>query len=626
MRADVVLILLVTVVRDGCYGYYQMDYSEEDAIDFYDMYDSDVVTTPLLTTTETQSDIHARIRRFGQYGYSEVPIDRAILDPVPITPTLSSIPEFIVTRSNRHKDNEMRNLNPEEVEEIKSAIRDMLKGHEVEKVDTTPILYEDRAEYEQFEDKTDKTTDRTPDRTESLLESLYTTITTSIITIVNPGIQWKPERLSEVTEDQNKNVPVSLSGKRIHAHRAGGSGEENEDYLLQGHQAKTTFKADSYDYGSMERTSTLVQNLTLFPTAAATVAAEEPVVTHYTTTPSPPNSQLLGNGDEGGGNSGGFVGRSGEGAYNKIVGPVLLVPEFAPKLHLNMTQVRSRQFAPTFNGTGYINGTILRTLSPNFTDKVHLQGELKGARQGAPSTRAPVMDIDAIIAIIANLTYDYEWNLTEQFNKTLLEHGVPTCPTPSTISTTTTTPPAYDFANTSVVSKCFVCGLKTPGIPRGAQCSDAFAGDFLPLTPVDARAKGQIAKFRKYCRFLDVHNYVENPSEVRSIYGRFTGGCAVRWTDLSGVYTQRTCRNRFQPVMGRHFASKRMAKLELALVNVEDGCIITPMASLLALSRGISLYARFHACVCTGSWCNKAIRVQHWKVYWTMLLHWFFNR
>nr|XP_049697684.1 uncharacterized protein LOC110380417 [Helicoverpa armigera] len=217
-------------------------------------------------------------------------------------------------------------------------------------------------------------------------------------------------------------------------------------------------------------------------------------------------------------------------------------------------------------------------------------------------------DINAIIAIIANLTYDYEWNLTEEFNRTLIEHGVPTCPTASTLSTTPTTPAAYDFSNTSIVGKCFVCGLRTPEIPRSAACADAFSGDFLPLAPIDARARGQIATFRKYCRHLDVHNYVENPSEPRSIYGRFTGGCGVRWTDLTGVYTQRTCRARFRPMMGLHFASKRMAKLELALINVENGCIVSPMASLLAMSRGVSLYARFHACVCSGNWCNRARR------------------
>lgn len=59
--------------------------------------------------------------------------------------------------------------------------------------------------------------------------------------------------------------------------------------------------------------------------------------------------------------------------------------------------------------------------------------------------------------------------------------------------------------------------------------------------------------------------YQLNASQPRVILGRWTGGCAVRWIDLSGVYTQRTCRNRLQPTMGLHFGSKRMAKLERSL-------------------------------------------------------------
>ncbi|XP_022817218.1 uncharacterized protein LOC111350038 [Spodoptera litura] len=247
-----------------------------------------------------------------------------------------------------------------------------------------------------------------------------------------------------------------------------------------------------------------------------------------------------------------------------------------------------------------------------FSDPL-TQSTTKKTRYTGPTRPRPKLnltgdnlDINAILGILANLTYDYEWNLTEEFNRTLIESGVPKCPTPSEPTTTATTPAIYDFSRSPVVSKCFVCGLTTTEIPRSAHCADAFGGDFLPLAPVDARSRSHIASFRKYCRRMDVHNFVVNPSEPRSIYGRFTGGCAVRWTDLSGVYTQRTCRAKFRPLLGKHFGSKRLAKLELALINVRNGCIASPMATLLPLSRGISLYARFHACVCTGNWCNRA--------------------
>ncbi|XP_075988087.1 uncharacterized protein LOC142984414 [Anticarsia gemmatalis] len=229
------------------------------------------------------------------------------------------------------------------------------------------------------------------------------------------------------------------------------------------------------------------------------------------------------------------------------------------------------------------------------------------------------LDIEGLMALIANLTYDYDMNLTERFNETLIKYSVPTCPTPTTTTPTTTTTTVYinPFINTTVMGKCFVCGLVDQEIPQNTICGDAFAGDFLPLVPQDHTARGHIARFRKYCRFLDVHNYMESPDEPRAIFGRFTGGCSVRWTDLSSIYTQRTCRNRRRAIMGKHFASKRMAKLEMALHNVENGCIVSPMASLLPMSRGISLYARFHACVCMGSWCNVAVPRKPWiPIFW----------
>ncbi|XP_063835643.1 uncharacterized protein LOC135084832 [Ostrinia nubilalis] len=225
------------------------------------------------------------------------------------------------------------------------------------------------------------------------------------------------------------------------------------------------------------------------------------------------------------------------------------------------------------------------------------------------ASTADIIDIRKLVAIIANLTMNtIESNLTELFNATLQKYGIPMCG-----DTTTTEEPTYDFVNASIISKCFVCGMGTPGIPRNAYCADAFAGDFLPLVPVDPRAKGQIATYRKYCRYLDVPGMLINETQPRSVFGRWTGGCSVRWIDLSGVYTQRACRNRRHATMGQHYVSKRMAKLEMALKNEDNGCIISPMSSLVPLSRGISLYARFHACVCTGSWCNVTPGVRAWQ-------------
>ncbi|KAJ2939262.1 hypothetical protein O0L34_g13356 [Tuta absoluta] len=240
------------------------------------------------------------------------------------------------------------------------------------------------------------------------------------------------------------------------------------------------------------------------------------------------------------------------------------------------------------------------------------------------TTTAPLLHIDVprLIKIITNLTMDYSSNLTDLVNKTLQDMSNFSCPklttldhtitTPVTVETTTADP--YGNLTGTIMAKCFVCGLEESMMPRDARCADAFAGDFIPLVAVDASAKKMVSSYRKYCRWMNVPKYIINETDPRSMWGRWTGGCSVRWIDISGIYTQRTCRNRHRAVMGNHWGSKRMAKLEMALQRVDNACIISPMASLVPLSRGISLYARFHACVCTGSWCNRASTSQHWMM------------
>ncbi|XP_064075475.1 uncharacterized protein LOC113391893 [Vanessa tameamea] len=228
------------------------------------------------------------------------------------------------------------------------------------------------------------------------------------------------------------------------------------------------------------------------------------------------------------------------------------------------------------------------------------------------------LDIPRLLQIIADLASEFESNLTRKLNETLFNMSIPTCTTPTTEAPTTS---EYDANYTgATIAKCYVCGLDIPGIPKHAHCADAFAGDFLPLVPVDPSARGKISSFKKYCKYSNIPGYRSNFTRSRAIYGRWTGGCAVRWIDLSGIYTQRTCRSRLHPTMGKHFASKRMAKLERSLWNIENGCIISPVATLVPLSRGISLYARFHACVCTGNWCNLAYVNEPWTPCYLILL------
>ncbi|CAG4965800.1 unnamed protein product [Colias eurytheme] len=220
------------------------------------------------------------------------------------------------------------------------------------------------------------------------------------------------------------------------------------------------------------------------------------------------------------------------------------------------------------------------------------------------------LDVPALLDLIAVLAADYETNLTRKLNESLMQMSIPTCETFTPVKVTTS---EYDAnATGTVIAKCFVCGLEEEGVPHSAPCADAFAGDFLPLVPVDPTARAKISKYRKYCKYLNIKGYKYNETQPRAIFGRWTGGCGVRWIDLSGIYTQRTCRSRFQATMGKHYASKRMARLEMALLTLDNGCIVSPMATLVPLSRGVSLFARFHACVCTGSWCNRAIQNAQW--------------
>lgn len=77
------------------------------------------------------------------------------------------------------------------------------------------------------------------------------------------------------------------------------------------------------------------------------------------------------------------------------------------------------------------------------------------------TTEKPSIDIPALLAIIGNITYDYDMNLTEIVNETLQRMSLPTCKTPTTTPTTLepTTERDYDF-NTTKYGK-FSFSLRT---------------------------------------------------------------------------------------------------------------------------------------------------------------------
>ncbi|CAH0400696.1 unnamed protein product [Chilo suppressalis] len=175
-------------------------------------------------------------------------------------------------------------------------------------------------------------------------------------------------------------------------------------------------------------------------------------------------------------------------------------------------------------------------------------------------------------------------------------------------------------------SKCYWCGMNTSDIPRSPLCYDVFESG-------DGRARTLKRFFRAYCyRNSDGHRamrkrkwskypYEMGASLIREYYGWFTGGCFKRFLDVGKVYTQRGCRAHY-PMRSWHtfgatsyssrrsYAAHRFAKLEYPLKNVKkDMCIVSPHASLTPFSRGISLYARYHVCICRKNYCNRVTRV-----------------
>lgn len=85
----------------------------------------------------------------------------------------------------------------------------------------------------------------------------------------------------------------------------------------------------------------------------------------------------------------------------------------------------------------------------------------------------------------------------------------------------------------------------------------------------------------------------------------FIGGCYKRYLDVDAYFSERGCRH-LPPEMWSSLASLRFNRLEYLLMGIHEGCTSSPVAGLLPLSRPISLYVRFHVCVCINRYCNSA--------------------
>lgn len=159
--------------------------------------------------------------------------------------------------------------------------------------------------------------------------------------------------------------------------------------------------------------------------------------------------------------------------------------------------------------------------------------------------------------------------------------------TKSTYATTTLETPV------TVVSYCYRCGLNETRIPT-TDCYNTFEGKDMSFS----RRK---YKFKVKCILSN------KTSEAKNVaYGpSFRKGCFKRFLDVGNEYNERGCRTVI-PTKGKSFASKRFAYTEKLLKYVDNGCAYSPYASITPFSRAISLFVRYHVCVCTQRYCNRA--------------------
>lgn len=164
-----------------------------------------------------------------------------------------------------------------------------------------------------------------------------------------------------------------------------------------------------------------------------------------------------------------------------------------------------------------------------------------------------------------------------------------------------------------VVARCYYCNAFFSDIPLQRGCHSGFDSE-------DWRERTRARIHRTKCYYYDSYKvtgkiesydwrgyiYEKDRGLKRAYSGRFIGGCYKRFMDLGEVYTSRGCRLGNWPLGDSHFANHRMVRLEILLKGKKEGCLSSPHASLTPFSRAISLYTRYHVCICQGRYCNKA--------------------
>lgn len=153
------------------------------------------------------------------------------------------------------------------------------------------------------------------------------------------------------------------------------------------------------------------------------------------------------------------------------------------------------------------------------------------------------------------------------------------------------------------VSQCYECGLRVTvqeGIPVDSDCHNIFSSP-------SYEDRSKIEKTKMSCFYRDNDTLLYNG---RAVYGKFSGGCYKRFLDIGTLYTERGCRTVPYGVAGYSIISPRFVRLQYLLDNTKNGCVISPFAVFTPFNRAVSLFVRYHVCVCEKDFCNKGNVIQ----------------
>ncbi|KAG6451141.1 uncharacterized protein LOC115444186 [Manduca sexta] len=211
---------------------------------------------------------------------------------------------------------------------------------------------------------------------------------------------------------------------------------------------------------------------------------------------------------------------------------------------------------------------------------------------------------------------------------TITESTTEATKTMTTNATTVITPRRPPWYTGPHMATCYTCGLNASFIPRSDICHEAFESD-------DFNIRSMARYFRTKCYRNDEYwaqriedfwfrgrHFKFDLGLKRGLYGPYMGGCFKRFMDVGTVYTQRGCRTWWPEY--RHFktfASHRYTRLEALLKHEKNACVVSPHASLTPFSRGISLFVRYHVCVCEGKYCNTAGNSFHDNIFLIILIY-----